>query len=118
MQVTALGPVPVKGLAEPVEVFELVGVSALRRRLQAAVARGLSPFVGRQTELEALQQALERAGAGQGQVVAIVGEAGVGKSRLVYEVIHSHRTQGWLRAGKCLGVLRQGHARISPCSTC
>ena len=96
VQVTALGPVPVKGLAEPVEVFELVGVSALRRRLQAAVARGLSPFVGRQTELEALQQALERAGAGQGQVVAIVGEAGVGKSRLVYEVIHSHRTQGWL----------------------
>ena len=96
VQVTALGPVPVKGLAEPVEVFELVGVSALRRRLQAAVARGLSPFVGRQTEFEALQQALERAGAGHGQVVAIVGEAGVGKSRLVYEVIHSHRTQGWL----------------------
>ena len=47
VQVTALGPVPVKGLAEPVEVFELVGVTALRRRLQAAVARGLSPFVGR-----------------------------------------------------------------------
>ena len=95
VQVTALGLVPVKGLAESVEVFELVGVTALRRRLQAAVVRGLSPFVGRQTELEALQQALERAGAGQGQVVAIVGEAGVGKSRLVYEVIHAHRTQDW-----------------------
>ena len=53
VQVTALGPVPVKGLAEPVEVFELVGVTALRRRLQAAVARGLSPFVGRQPEVEA-----------------------------------------------------------------
>jgi predicted ATPase len=52
--------------------------------------------VGRQTELGALQQALEQAGAGHGQVVAIVGEAGVGKSRLAYEVIHSHRTQGWL----------------------
>ena len=51
---------------------------------------------GGRPELAALQQALERAGAGQGQVVAIVGEAGVGKSRLVYEVIHSHRTQGWL----------------------
>src|SRR5499425_1115242 len=61
VQVMALGPVPVKGLAEPVEVFELVGVTALRRRLQAAVARGLSPFVGRQPELEALQQALARA---------------------------------------------------------
>ncbi len=77
-------------------MFELVGVTALRRRLQAAVVRGLSSFVGRQSEVEALQQALERAGAGHGQAVAIVGEAGVGKSRLVYEVIHSHRTQGWL----------------------
>ncbi|HEY7490587.1 MAG TPA: AAA family ATPase, partial [Candidatus Tectomicrobia bacterium] len=90
------GPVPVKGLAEPVEVFELVGVTALRRRLQAAVARGLSPFVGRQLELEALQQALARA-AGQGQVVALLGEPGVGKSRLVYELLQSHHTQGWLR---------------------
>ena len=79
------------------EVFELVGATALRRRLQAAVARGLSPFVGRQPELEALQQALARAGAGQGQVVALLGEPGVGKSRLVYEFLHSHHTQGWLR---------------------
>ena len=93
----ALGPVPVKGLAEPVEVFELVGVTALRRRLQAAVARGLSPFVGRQPEVEALQQALAKAGAGQGQVVALLGEPGVGKSRLVYEFLQSHHTQGWLR---------------------
>ena len=82
------------------EVFELVGATALRRRLQAAVARGLSPFVGRQPELEALQQALARAGAGQGQVVALLGEPGVGKSRLVYEFLHSHHTQGWLRAGE------------------
>ena len=67
----------------PVEVFELVGVTALRRRLQAATLRGLSPFVGRQPELEALQQALAQAGAGQGQVVALIGEPGVGKSRLV-----------------------------------
>ena len=97
VRVQALGPVPVKGLAEPVEVFELVGVTALRRRLQASVARGLSPFVGRQSELEALQQALARAGAGQGQVVALLGEPGVGKSRLVYEFLQSHHTQGWLR---------------------
>ena len=88
---------PVKGLAEPVEVCELVGVRALRRRLQAAVARGLSPFVGRQPEVEALQQALTRAGAGQGQIVALLGEPGVGKSRLVYEFLHSHHTQAWLR---------------------
>ena len=96
VRVNALGPVPVKGLAEPVEVFELVGVTAIRRRLQAAVARGLSRFVGRDHELESLQQALQQAGAGHGQVVAVVGEAGVGKSRLVYEFVHSHRTQGWL----------------------
>jgi class 3 adenylate cyclase/tetratricopeptide (TPR) repeat protein len=95
VQVTALGPVPVKGLVEPVEVFELVGASAVRRRLQAAAARGLTPFVGRQQELEALHQALAQARTGHGQVVALAGEAGVGKSRLVYEVAHSHRTQGW-----------------------
>ena len=67
----------------------------LRRRLQAGAARGLTRFVGRQTELEGLRQALERAGVGHGQVVALVGEAGVGKSRLVYEFVHSHHTQGW-----------------------
>src|SRR5438132_6634662 len=88
VRVNALGPVPVKGLVEPVEVFELVGASALRRRLQAAAARGLTRFVGRQPELAALHQALAQAEAGHGQVVAPVGEAGVGKSRLVYQVIH------------------------------
>jgi predicted ATPase len=81
---------------EPLEVFELVGASAIRRRLQAAVARGLTRFVGRQPELETLQQALVQAQAGHGQVVALVGEAGVGKSRLLYEFSHSHHTQGWL----------------------
>jgi class 3 adenylate cyclase len=95
VQVQALGPVPVKGLTNPVEVFELVGATALRRRLQATATRGLTRFVGRETEIEALQRAIEQARAGHGQVVALVGEAGVGKSRLVYEVVHSHRTQGW-----------------------
>ena len=95
VQVNALGRFPVRGLPEPVEVFELVGASAVRRRLQAAAARGLTRFVGRQQELAALQQALEQAGAGHGQIVAVVGEAGVGKSRLVYEFVHSHHTPGW-----------------------
>jgi predicted ATPase/class 3 adenylate cyclase len=95
VRVNALGPVPVKGLVEPVEVFELVGASALRRRLQAAAARGLTRFVGRQPELDALYQALAQAAAGHGQVVALVGEAGVGKSRLAYEFVHAHPTQGW-----------------------
>src|SRR2546427_273128 len=95
VQVNALGRFPVRGLPEPVEVFELVGASAVRRRLQAAAARGLTRFVGRQQELAALQQALEQAGAGHGQIVAVVGEAGRGKSRLVYEVVPSHPTPGW-----------------------
>ena len=95
VQITALGPVPVKGLEEPVEVFELVGASSLRRRLQAAAARGLTPFVGRQPELEAFTRPWHGRRTGHGQVVALVGEAGVGKSRLVYECVHSHRTQGW-----------------------
>jgi tetratricopeptide (TPR) repeat protein len=96
VQVKTLGLVPVKGFAEPVEVFELVGASGTRRRLQATAAWGLTRFVGRETEMEVLSQALERAQAGHGQVVACVGEAGVGKSRLVYEVVHSHRTRDWL----------------------
>jgi class 3 adenylate cyclase len=70
MRVNALGPIPVKGLTAPVAVFDLVGASALRHRLQAAVARGLTRFVGRDTELAALGQALAQAAAGHGQVVA------------------------------------------------
>jgi tetratricopeptide (TPR) repeat protein len=96
VQVTALGQFPVQGLSEPVEVFELTGASTVRRRLQASAARGLTRFVGRQQELAALQQALAQAAAGHGQVVALVGEAGVGKSRLVYEFVHAHHTPGWL----------------------
>jgi hypothetical protein len=96
VQVNTLGRFPVRGLTEPVEVFELVGASAIRRRLLASAVRGLTRFVGRQQELAALQRALSQAGAGHGQVVAVVGEAGVGKSRLVYEFIHSHHTPGWL----------------------
>ena len=96
VRVHGRGPVPLKGMTAPVEVYELTGASAIRRRIQAAVARGLTKFVGRDTEIEALTQALEQAGAGHGQVVVAVAEAGVGKSRLVYEFVHSHRVQGWL----------------------
>jgi class 3 adenylate cyclase/tetratricopeptide (TPR) repeat protein len=96
VQVKALGPLAVKGLAEPVGAYELVGVGLARSRLQATAARGLTKFVGRNTELETLRRTLEQAGAGHGQLVALVGEPGVGKSRLVWEFSHSHRTQGWL----------------------
>jgi len=97
VEVTPLGPVPVKGLPEPVEIYELVRAGPVRSRLQAAVARGLTTFVGRGPEMEQLDQALTRAGAGQGQVVAGVGEPGVGKSRLLYEFTRSHHTRGWLQ---------------------
>jgi class 3 adenylate cyclase/tetratricopeptide (TPR) repeat protein len=96
VEVKSLGPVPVKGLAHPVEVYEVTGAGPARTRLQAAARRGLTRFVGRDAELEKLRRAQQLASAGQGQVAAIVGEAGVGKSRLVYEFTHSHRLQGWL----------------------
>ena len=92
----SLGPVNVKGLTEPVEVYEITGAGPVRSRLQAAAARGLTRFVGRSAEFETLCQALERAGAGRGQVVALVGEPGVGKSRLFWEFTHSRRTVDWL----------------------
>jgi class 3 adenylate cyclase len=85
VEVRSLGPIPVKGLAEPIEIFELTGAGTARTRLQAAALRGLTRFVGRDAEVEQLRRVLGQASAGRGQVVAIVGEAGVGKSRLVYE---------------------------------
>jgi class 3 adenylate cyclase/tetratricopeptide (TPR) repeat protein len=96
VEVRSLGPVPVKGLPDPVEVYELTGAGTARSRLQATASRGLTPFVGRDPELAHLIRAQEQARGGQGQLVAIVGEAGVGKSRLYHEFTHSHRVQGWL----------------------
>ncbi len=94
--VKPLGPVTVKGLGEAIEVFELTGAGLARTRLQAGAARGLTRFVGRDAEVEAVRVGLERARGGRGQVVALVGEPGVGKSRLVWEFTHSHRTHDWL----------------------
>jgi class 3 adenylate cyclase/tetratricopeptide (TPR) repeat protein len=96
VEVKSLGPVPVKGLADPVEVYEVTGAGPARTRLQAGARRGLTRFVGRDAELEQLRRAQQLAANGHGQVAAIVGEAGVGKSRLVYEFTHSHRMLGWL----------------------
>ena len=96
MQVKSLGPTPIKGMTEAIRVYELIGAGGVRTRLQALMAHGLTRFVGRDAELDQLREALEQAAAGHGQVVAVVGEPGVGKSRLFYEFIHSHRTEGWL----------------------
>ena len=96
VEIKPLGPVPVRGLTEPVDVYEATGAGGVRSRLQAAAARGLTRFVGRDGEIDQLRKAFEQALAGHGQLVAAVGEPGVGKSRLFYEFGHSHRTQGWL----------------------
>lgn len=94
--VKSLGPIPVKGMPQPVEVFELSGAGAARTRLQVSRARGLTRFVGRDTEMDQLRHAASEAQAGRGQVVAVVGEAGVGKSRLYYEFLQSHRARDFL----------------------
>jgi class 3 adenylate cyclase/tetratricopeptide (TPR) repeat protein len=96
VEVRSLGPIPVEGLPDPIEIFELTGAGTARTRFQAAALRGLTRFIGRDAEVEHLRRVLDQASAGRGQIVAIVGEAGVGKSRLVYEFTHSHRVQDWL----------------------
>src|SRR5580704_15645397 len=94
--VKSLGPVTIKGLIEPLEVHEVTGVGPVRTRLQAVARRGLTRFVGREPELEQLRRAQQLAGAGHGQVAALMAEAGLGKSRLVYEFAHSPDLEGWL----------------------
>src|SRR5262249_6427399 len=81
----ALGPARIKGSSELVNVHEVLGLGALRSRLQRAAARGLTKFVGRDREIDVLKHALEQTKAGRGQIVAAIAEPGVGKSRLFYE---------------------------------
>src|SRR5256712_13102382 len=88
----ALGEAQIKGVEEPLKVYEVLGAGPLRTRLQVAMRRGVTRFVGRQPELEQLQHALLHAQAGHGQIVGGMGEPGGGKSRLFYEFkLTSHR---------------------------
>jgi class 3 adenylate cyclase/tetratricopeptide (TPR) repeat protein len=96
VQVAVRGSVAVRGLAEPVEVSTLTGASVQRSRLHVAAARGFTRFVGRDAEIGQLRKALGDARAGRGQLVAAVGEPGVGKSRLLHELTHSRHVQDWL----------------------
>ena len=101
--VSPLGLRSMKGLATPIEVYEVTGASTTGSRRQAATARDFTRFVGRHAEMTTLQQALERAAGGHGQVVAIAAEPGVGKSRLIREFLHADAAQGW-RILEAIGV--------------
>jgi class 3 adenylate cyclase/tetratricopeptide (TPR) repeat protein len=93
-QLRDLGRSKVRGVAESLGVFELEGVGALHTKFEVARARGFSRFVGREAEMETLEQALSQSLEGAGQVVGIVGEAGIGKSRLCFEFAERCRARG------------------------
>jgi class 3 adenylate cyclase/tetratricopeptide (TPR) repeat protein len=86
----------VRGLDGPVAVYVIKGTGPVRQRLEAAATRGFTEFVGRDVELSGIRRALDKAERGHGQVVAVVGEPGVGKSRLLHEVVRADRMTGWL----------------------
>src|SRR5262249_20873144 len=90
-----LGPARIKGVSEPLEIYEVTGLGPLRTRLQRAAARGYTRFVGRQREMETMKHAAELAKSGQGQIVAVVAEPGVGKSRLFHEFKATSQS-GWM----------------------
>jgi class 3 adenylate cyclase/tetratricopeptide (TPR) repeat protein len=102
VELRELGEATVKGMPDAVRVFELVGPGSHRTRLDVAESRGLTRFVGRDADLAVLAAALEQAVAGEGQVVGVVAEAGVGKSRLCLEFLRRCRARG-IRAdeGRC-----------------
>jgi class 3 adenylate cyclase/tetratricopeptide (TPR) repeat protein len=91
----SLGPARIKGVAEAVNVYEVAGLGPLRTRLQRAIGRGLTKFVGREREMESLKHAAEQVKAGRGQIVAAMAEPGVGKSRLFYE-FNVKNQSGWM----------------------
>jgi class 3 adenylate cyclase/predicted ATPase len=107
-QLKARGPARVKGLNEPVNVYEVTGLGPLRTRLQRAVGRGLTKFVGREREIEALRHAADQAKSGHGQIVAAMAEPGVGKSRLFYEFKATSQS-GWM----ALETFSSSHGKAS-----
>ena len=96
VQVKSVGSVQVKGVSRPVETFEVVAATTARTRVQAAAVRGLTPLVGRRTEIEVFSKLVEDAASGKGQILAMVGEPGMGKSRLVHEFARHQLRPGWL----------------------
>jgi class 3 adenylate cyclase/tetratricopeptide (TPR) repeat protein len=104
----ALGQVTVKGIRHPIDLFQIVGHTSARTRWEVTAARGLTPFVGRQSEVAGLQQALQSAAAGHGQLVAVKGQAGTGKSRLVHEFLQSPELSDWTVLKTAAAAYRRG----------
>src|SRR6266851_2703023 len=94
-QLKSLGASRIKGVSEPIEVFEVTGLGPLRTRLQRSAGRGLTRFVGRAREMESLKHAAAQAKGGRGQIVAAMAEPGVGKSRLFFEFKATSQS-GWM----------------------
>ena len=108
-----LGAMNVEGASQPIEVFDLEGEGAAKTRLQRGFARGSSPFVGRELELAALNAALERTKTGEGSVLAVVGNAGIGKSRLCHEFAEA-ATRAGLTVHRATGVPYAGALPLYP----
>ena len=99
----SIGSVSIKGLTEPQEAFQLIKTGDVGTRIAASVAKGLTPFVGRKNSMAKLREAYENTCSGQGRVVGIVGEAGVGKSRLLLEFASSlAEDKFFYLEGRCL----------------
>jgi hypothetical protein len=103
-----VGATRVKGITEPVNVYEVTGLGPLRSRLQRSASRGYTRFVGRQREMDAMKHAAEQARAGHGQIVAAMADAGVGKSRLLFE-FKAVSQSGWM----VLETLSVSHEKAS-----
>jgi len=102
----SLGALSIKGKAEAIAAWEVVAARETRTRLEVAADRGLTPFVGRERELRVLLDAFERARGGHGQVVFLVGEAGMGKSRLLAVLRQRIAGEAGWQEGHCLSFGR------------
>jgi class 3 adenylate cyclase/tetratricopeptide (TPR) repeat protein len=103
-----LGQVSVKGIRQPIDLFQIVGHTSARTRWEVTAARGLTPFVGRKSEIAELERAGQAAAAGDGRLVVIKGQPGTGKSRLVHEFLQFPQLSGWTVLKAAATAYRRG----------
>jgi len=96
VEMESVGPVQAKGISQPIDAYSLTGVTTARTRVQAGATQGLTPLVGRNAEIGLFNNLVQQASAGRGQLLAMIGEPGVGKSRLVHEFTRHQVPPGWL----------------------